>query len=459
MYELDFSKLPTASPLTGDEWIPDSFFSVEDDIRQLQAEADAIAIDSIPFDKSDAAAIFFAALVEILMDTFVGDSANPNSLASKLNDSHSAIGKWCNSIHEKIPHKNNPMDYQGGFDVNGNPVFHNSGKHSDISFSGGDHRVRTKDHDILRFVHAIRDYHYGVFRDGGYVDGKYIEVMSAFNSKGNPFEPTPWGKAIVKYLCHMFADFFSSKGLPIPGSSFLSHASDRELRILAEDIYKEGLNMRTQVLQSSAFLIADLVLRIYVKLKYRDTEYSEQAISAKKHLMLLSSNSLSTAWNIGKVVFFKNPESINIPMIVHTLRLCGTCIKDRVEFNQRVISKVYLDSLIRHLQAEKTIIIAGAGFYRTVDYLRVCAYISTHINEELDERQFCSGYLELAIQEYNELMSGCDMQSRATEMDKLTSSVQVSLSKTDSLESIVNNSTITIDNDSDNLIKLYNYAN
>lgn len=461
MQDIDFSKLATTTPLSGDEWISEKLISIDEDIAEINEEASLISIDKVPFDKSDAVVIVLTACVEILLDTFVGDCNNPHSLAHALNDKTTGIGKWCNKIHENIPHVNNPMDYQGGFDAEGNPIYNGSGIKRDISFGGGDHRVRTYDHDILRFVHAIRDYHAGQFTDGAYINGEFIKVASAFNSNGNPFQPCSWGESIIKYICHMFADFFSVKGLPFPGASFLSHASDRELRKLASEMYSEGLNMRTQVLQSAAFLLSDLIIRIYVKLKYKDTDYSEEAISSKKHLLLLCTNTVASAMNIGKVVLAGDPRpgSLNIPMITHTVRLAITCLKDSVDFNQRVISKVYLDSVNTRLNGEKTIILVGCGIYRTSNYLRICCFLSTKLTQDLEERRFYAEYLQLSIEEYEKEIREVDWQDRANRLESLIQAVPIKLYQNDCLDELVEGSTIKDEEPFMNLEIVKQYVN
>lgn len=444
MQNIDFNNLSKITPLPGDEWMDEKLISLDDEMVDIQSIVNSIDVQTIPWDKYDAIIIFFSALSEILVDTFVGDPTNPNSLAHMMNDSKSGIGKWCNKIHESIDHHNNPMDFQGGFTRDGQVVTHGSGVHADISYSGGDHRERTIDHDILRFVHAIKDYHYGVFRDAAFPGSnaaeKIIEVASTVNHHGNPFTPMSWSKAIIEYMCHMFADFFSSKGLPIPGNSFLSHASDREIRKLAEDIYKDGMNMRTQLLQSSTIFVAFIFAKAYIYLRYKDSEYSDLAKDKKANLIKLCSNSAATAWNIGKVVIKKNPAKLNLPLIIHTVRLSIECMKEEMNYNQRVISRINMDCVRAQLLQERTFIIVAGGIYRTDNYNRISRHLEQEINKSLLERQFYATLVEETLEDTEKTQY--PSEQKVLEMSKMVNGLQIYIDDSESLEAIVQESYI-----------------
>lgn len=444
MQNIDFNNLSKITPLLGDEWMDEKLISIDDEIAEMQSIVNSIDVQTIPWDRYDAIIIFFSSLTEILVDTFVGDPINPNSLAHMMNDSKSGIGKWCNKIHESIDHHNNPMDFQGGFTKDGQVVTHGSGIHADISYSGGDHRERTIDHDILRFVHAIKDYHDGVFRDaafpGSEMAEKIVEVASTVNSKGNHFKPMSWSNAIIEYMCHMFADFFSSKGLPIPGHSFLSHVSDREIRKLAADIYKDGMNMRTQLLQSSTIFVAYIFTKAYIYLRYKDSDYSDLAKEKKANLLKLCSNSVATAFNIGKVVVSENPAHLNLPLILHTVRLGIQCMKEEMDYNQRVISRISIDCVRAQLLQERTFIIVAGGIYRTDNYNRICRQLEREINKSLSERQFYAKLVEEALADAEETQY--TSEQKALEMSKMVNDLQIYIEESESLETVAQKSYI-----------------
>lgn len=449
---IDFSILNNFQPLEGDEWqnsnsinIEEELSSINNEITSVQVKIDSIPTDSIPFDKSDIITVFGAAMIEILMDFFFSDPANKNSFASKCNNSDNPIGKWCNSIHEKIDHRGNPLDFQGRFDQNGNPIEFGI-KHDgpSISYGGGNHRGLTNGHDLIRFFDAIKQYHDGVFRDSGFIDGIKVFVESSVNQYGNPYEKMTWLKAAWEYFCHMFADFFSSKGLPVPGSSLLSHSDDRELRKFAADMYNDGFNLRTELLKGITVLMPELIVRMVTYLRYKDTPYSKEAKKKKLHLMLLLTHGISSLVNVGKVIITENPVSINIPMILRTATLAWQCIKDQINFNQRIISKEYWEQYKLRLEGYKTLIIVANGVYETSHYQRLFVVLKAEYDKKVQERlaqasEITGLRIEYGVQKENQATI---LQSSNNEIQLLLGEVSEDI-KSRSLQELVKQSCIT----------------
>lgn len=303
--EIDFSILETIPPFPGDRSEDISLQDVEAQINALQSEIDSIALDIIPFDKTDCVTVFCCALAEILADTYMADPANPDSLASSLNNSESSLGKWCNSIHEKIDHTNNPLDFQGRADVDGNIYFNGSGfKGPNVSYGGGD----------------------------------------------------------------------------------LTHSSDRELRQLGSELYKDGVNLRTEMLKATSVAIPEIMLRIVHFLRYKDSEWSKEAKAKKLHLLLLITHGIASAFNIGKVIITENPESLNIPMITRMVYMAFRCIKDQIDFNARVMYKVSLSIVSTNLKLQETMIIMSQHIYYTINYQQLCLQIREEYNRRVYQR-------------------------------------------------------------------------
>lgn len=385
--ELDFSILQTIPPYKGDDKISLSSVDIDNELQAIQKELSSISIDIIPFDRTDALLVFGSALTEILLDFFLSDPANPDSLASKCNDSKSWIGKFGNSIHEHIKHDNNPLDFQGGFTADGEQIFFGQKIKRDISFGGGDHRNLSDGHDLVFFWKAIKEIHAGRFTDSSYVDGVRIFVETTKNAFGNDFaKPSSWLGAIWEYVCHMFADFFSSKSLPIPGASFLRHSNSREIRKFAEEIYREGDNLRTEVLKVGSVIIPEFILRIFHRLRYKGTEWSKEAQDQKLHILLLMTHSLATAFNIGKVIITENPVSLNLPMIVRTVTYAFKAIKDQVNYKARVKTKLSLSEVRVHLEMQKTLIVFNKFLYYTSNYLVLCNNVQNQCIKLIMER-------------------------------------------------------------------------
>ena len=449
---IDYSVLNSFPPFEGDTWQYGNSINVEEELLRInsemvnvQTEIDSIPTDSIPFDKDDIITVFAAAMIEVLMDFFFSDPANENSFASKCNNSDNPIGKWCNNVHEKIGHKGNPLDFQGRFDQHGNPIGYGI-KHEgpSVSYGGGNHRGLTNGHDLLRFFDAIKQYHDGVFRDSSFIDGVRIIVESNVNQYGNPYEKLSWLKSVWEYICHMFADFFSSKGLPVPGSSLLSHSSDRELRKLAADLYADGFNLRTELLKGLTVAIPVILVRVITFLRYKDMELSKEAKKKKLHLMLLLTHGISTMVNVGKVIITENPVSINIPMILRTLTLVWQCIKDQSNYNHRIISKEYWEQYKLHLEGYKTLIIVADGVYETSNYQRLFVALKVEYDKKVQERLLQASEItrlriEYGVQKENQ---STILQSSNDEIQLLLGEVSEDI-KNKSLQELVKQSCIT----------------
>ena len=465
---IDYSLLNRITPFEGDTWqfqdsiiVDEELSRIDAEMASVQMEIDAIPTDSIPFDNYDVITVFATATIEVLMDFLLSDPANKNSFASKCNSNDNPIGKWCNSIHEKLDHSGNPLDFQGRFDQFGNPIGYGiKHKGPNISYGGGNHRGLTNGHDLLRFFDAIRQYHDGVFRDAGFIDGVKIAVESSINQYGNPYVKLTWLQSIWNYVVHMFADFFSNKGLPVPGSSLLSHSNNRELRKFAADMYADGFNLRTELLKGITVLIPELIVRMVSYLRYKESNYSKEA-KKKLHLMLLLTHGVSSLVNVGKVIITENPVSINIPMLLRTVTLAWQCFKDQINFNQRVITKEYWEQYKLQLEGYKTLIIVTDGVYETSNYQRLFLALKAEYDRKVQERikqasEITRLRIEYGIQKENQTTI---LQSSNDEIMFLLGEVPEEV-KNSSLLELIEQSCITneqIENKTlDNIINPYN---
>lgn len=384
MRELDFTILESIKPYEGDYSEKINEQLIEQELFELCREIDSIDIRSIPFDKWDIIIVFSLAILEVSADFLLGDPKKGPS--KEMSDKNSGLGKYFNSIHEDLDHTNNPLDFQGKIS------FEESAK---ISFGGGDHRARTFGHDLFMFPFAIYQLCKGEFIDGGYRDKVFQIVTSTLNAKGNPYVGLPFDQAIVSYVIHMVADFFSTKSLPIPGFGILAHLPDRDIRKMAADMYSDGFNLRHMIVQSFTLLPAEILTRCYVHIRFWNSIYTNENKSAKIDKMLLMTHSIATAVNIGKVIITKNPSSINLPMILRVFSLCWKVIKDDASLNHRSVVKANLSVIKNKLEVAQTLILLDKTVYYTSEINRIISR-SMHqydtnrleiINQEDDEIQ------------------------------------------------------------------------
>lgn len=460
--EIDFSILDTIPPLPDDFRAKVSEIDVDKEIEQLQMEIDSISSDKMPFDKYDYICIFATAIVEIATDFFTCDPTNPNSLASKFNSSDNPLGKWCNDhIHESINHQNNPIDFQGRFDQNGNQIFGSGHEGPTISFGGPDHRQLTYDHDLLRFFHALKDYKTGTYNDGGYVniDGKsvFVEVCTKLNAKGNPFSTTD--NPLWALICHLFADFWSTKGLPIPGWSFLSHCSDRDVRKWAEKMYREGFNFRTELLKNIPVALSEFIIRLYCYVRFRDKdqpdhvyrfngiEYSIEAYHYKRKQMLLITHAIALTISLGKAVIANNPLQVNTAMILRVFQLTLNIFKDEVNYYHRVLIKTTLEQYKARLEQSKYIVIGLENIYYTANYQRLTCQLQKITDDLIESRQQNAKELMDLQTKYNSLKiwNNSINNKNKEEIEILSKNISVIIDPNKTLKELVDNSQINPD--------------
>ena len=460
---IDFNILNTIEPLPDDFKEKVDEMNIENEIGQIQKEIDSISTDKMPFDRYDYYCIYATAIVEIATDFFVCDPTKPYTLASKFNSSDNPLGKWCNEyIHEGINHQNNPIDFQGRFDQNGNQIFGSGHEGPTISFGGPDHRQLTYDHDLLRFFYALKDYKTGTFNDGGYVniDGKsiFVEVCTKLNAKGNPFSPTD--NPLWALICHLFADFWSTKGLPIPGWSFLSHCSDRKVREWAADTYREGFNFRTELLKNVPVALSELIIRLYCYARFRDKdqpghvyrfngiEYSIEEYHYKRKQMLLFTHAIALTISLGKAVIAKNPLQVNTAMILRVFQLTLNIFKDEVNYNHRVLIKTTLEQYKTRLEQSKYIVVGLENIYYTANYQRLAIEIQKRTDLLIKKRQDDSLELMKLQMKYNLIKERNEQlrESNNEEIDELMKKTTYVDNPEISIEDLVNSNDVDVDN-------------
>jgi len=390
----DFSFLSKMQPYDGDESISFSCIDIDGEIAALQNEMGAMVTEGINWDKWDYAVAFLLGIMEVAADFMFSDHNQPNSIANQMSDKKTPLGKAFHDIHKhKLIHKGHPLDYQGE------------------GFKGGDHRAKTFGHDLLQFPRALNMLMKGEFSDSIYQNGAYQLVQTTLNQFGKEYAKLGFNEALIAYFTHMTADFFSNKGLPIPGFSLLTHFPNEKIIDFANDLSANGLNLRNLVMQGIPVLTVELVSWIYTSLRYRDSGYSKEQIASKKNTMLFLSHGIATAVNIGKVVvnatitkdFAKSLTSLNFPLVLRTVKLAWKHIKTQVNYTNKQIEKVYTSTLIAQLEAEKTLIILGDCLYYTMNIDRLIAkqkvQFDTINNRRIFQQQAISSELQQLMDE------------------------------------------------------------
>ena len=256
--------------------------------------------ERIPWDKWDYLVAFGAGLAGAAIDVLL---ATPGKFGEKaVADKSNWMGQWAEDVHSR--HADGaPIDYQG--------------KH----FGGSYHRGLSPGHDLFRPLEGIEQFRDGVFRGTYFADGISHPVETALNQHGVPYKSMGWGSAVLAWLVHLGCDFFSSRSLPIPGTSWLYEMPSREVRVLVQrDLYQNGINLRHLTFQALAPTVVEGGIGVYSALRYRNSDMPKDALLQKRLELLVLGHTLVTAVNVGKVVILEDPTMLNVPAILALLR-------------------------------------------------------------------------------------------------------------------------------------------
>ncbi len=424
--ELDFEQLPHIKPYPEDMVFKIDGMSEDEYIAKITEEINAIDLTCVPIDKWDIWVTFLLATLEVSGDFFLGDPDFKYSLANRngrfvkeLNKIHDSKNpndkkKWQEWLCKKLNHKGSVLDYPGPVkDSSGNIV----GSFSDGGV--GNHRVNTFGHDLplMRFLFGsdikeddttgtkvvkrtyntaliIRDIlHFGLalysICNGKFVDcvltkdGKYVWIGTTTNEKGTEYTNCNIFVGVVKYLVHMLADFCSTRSLPIPGWSLLSHFPDRDVEAFAVKLYGHGMNLRTMTLQGILVAVTELLMSLYIWIRSKDCKenYSEDAWERKKDKLLLVAHGITTAVNVGKVIITKAPWRLNLVVIARTFYIVFKVIAEESDFTNRHIEKADLGILKGRIETAKTLILLDKAIYETQNVQRLLDSLDLRIKE------------------------------------------------------------------------------
>ena len=322
----------------------------EEELNEIIADLNKPLPREEQWEKSDFIAGFIAAALGSITDLILSNRDNKfTGKGSKFSDS-------LKQLHEnKFKHKGNAaIDFQGKIEIAGETV----------SFGGGDHRVLSPGHDILRFISGIKSFKNGEMISIRYKNGKRLLTSTKMAKGGGDFLQLGSIEALVEYARHMFADFFSPKSLPFPGYSFLMECDNRKIRKLVVDMYRNGFNMKNIAVQALSTVVVEFVIRLYFAIKNiqsikEDNElyddYSKIDLikttfksTEKMSEMLLAAHAIVTSVHLGKVTIkcvtgdlAKGLSQINITEIIALVKYATKVTKNVAERNSDYSKSIY----------------------------------------------------------------------------------------------------------------------
>lgn len=179
------------------------------------------------------------------------------------------------------------------------------------------HRLRSLGHDpFLGLVFAVADILMGTTTC---IDNEGM-LRVLVNSKSFPECEKPL--SVFYYLGHIISDMFTTCGIPIPGffltQFFTKEIKDNTLAKIAEDMYKDGYDLRHLASMSVPHAIQKMIIDIYLSfripkedicLSISEKEVQKLNTILKREKIMFIANSIAVCGNLAK--FFAPPTSGN----------------------------------------------------------------------------------------------------------------------------------------------------
>lgn len=214
------------------------------------------------------------------------------------------------------------------------------------------HRFQSLGHDpLLGFIFGINDLMNGTLTA---IDGNGRIIIQSVQGA----EPMKFVQALIIEFGHLLSDINATSktglklSIPAPLTPLLQLIQIGHIPYkgkvytvadLSKIIYKEGYNFNQFIGMSIPVFIQETLIRLYSVLK---NDFADPKIhSYKTDLILLISNSILCAENVGKVVVTKNPFAINYISWIYTAKYTTKVMKHMLVDN-RVESLSYVQNII-----------------------------------------------------------------------------------------------------------------
>lgn len=340
------------------EWLNQNFYrvdTVDSEIEDIENEIAHLVESPIPFDKYDYIMLVAAGVSGGLIDVVMGrpgsgyQGVNPDGVLGKFNeptiknDSFWGLGEKFKTFDLK----NNPIDAP----IPGIPV--------------GDHRLYSYGHDIFRAFQSINL----IMTGQGPIGIDPTGGLGGELSRGlDPRFTAPdaiW-KAVVVLALHLYKDYWSSRSLPVPGSTWIAHINGDEMpEWLDEATNQKDFNLRTLSAQVLSVAVIEVMIGIHMAVRGRSykSEYSEAQIAYKKQKMLLASHAVGMAFNLGKVYATGNPYFLNMPQVLRIAKLAFSVVADNSRQTHNSKEAAMLSQIRTQLQLQKTLMLLSDACY------------------------------------------------------------------------------------------------
>ena len=468
----DHDKIVNTMKTDKGTWVGTEQLDPNAELKEIQQIIDGIDTTCIPISAEDIVCAVCAGVVGSAFEL----------LSIFGNSSNNFVGKAGDKIHHKhkFNHDKQPIDFRGKVDG--------------ISFGGPDHRLTT--HDIAHYKEMLQQMQDGEFRGGGFARGQagpasFRTVASKLGNDGTPYLKMSKTEAKMALNKHLFADFFSPKGLPLPFTSdvysyctpenidkIISYVTfflqklhtpskfvNRISNVKAHDIHKvivdmyakKGINIRSELEKGLAFAFPEMICRVYIGFVYKkwlskeEPQYSDSAIDFVMNKILLMAHSIVASVSVGVVCFTECPSHMNIATILRVGHLAIKCVNEQSKLNTNIIAKAHFENLRSQVLCRETFIIVANGYFNTLDVVQFCNSTLFELERRTEERRRHAEYIRDCWKDMKSLPSN---DEDIEEIEELVEKNPIRLEQTDTIEKLVNSSSIESEVELNDIIKI-----
>jgi hypothetical protein len=311
-------------------------------IEKLTESIDSISLESLKWDNYDLLCVFLTGVLGGVADILIG---KPGGYEEPEIKDISFFGRKIKL--KPFDLKNNPIDKQipGAF--------------------GGDHRLYSYGHDLLRILQGIRLILNGTGPVGINGSGGILELAQ---SPENYTAPDAVWKAIIVLALHLYKDFWTARSLPIPGSTLIAELNNNTMPEWLDKITNDKeFNLRMLSGQALSIGINELIPWLYLKIKYHNENIPNIMFVEKLTKMKLIGHTVSLLFNVGKVITTQNPLLLNYGQIIRILTLAVKAIVSEADMKNKAKIKVGLQVHKNKLELLETMLITEKALVYTYD--------------------------------------------------------------------------------------------
>lgn len=162
---------------------------------------------------------------------------------------------------------------------------------------------------------------------------------------------------LMYYFGHLISDVGTARGLPIPGfflTQFFTTGEDKSIARIAEQMYKDGYDLRHMASMSTPVVIKNLIIDLYIKLSETEVADHVKTIAEKeidnnrkdiyRYSLRLVSDAVCCGGNVLK--FFLPPTMGNMTalnLVEWISLLKNTIINLKYQFRDKTVEQVLLN--------------------------------------------------------------------------------------------------------------------